>query len=252
MTPLIQIRHLQKSFSGQPVLRGIDLNVARGESLVIIGGSGCGKSSLLKHIAGLLQPDSGEVIIDGTDISRLSERVLCHIRKKVGMVFQYAALFDSMTVGENVAFSLREERGHSEQEIRERVTEALSLVRMKGVESKMPSQLSGGMRKRVGLARTLVSRPEIILYDEPTAGLDPIVSDSINKLMKQVNEDLKVTSVVVTHDMKSAYEVADRMVLLHNGQVYAGGTPAEFRDSRDPIISDFVNGISRDNPVMNG
>jgi phospholipid/cholesterol/gamma-HCH transport system ATP-binding protein len=241
---MIEARNLVKSFGPQRVLDGVDLRIAEGESVVIIGRSGGGKSILLKHLVGLLQPDSGEVIIDGENIEHMNERRLLDVRHKFGMLFQGAALFDSMTVAENVGFALRREKDLTPAELGRRVSEALEMVELPGIETKKPSELSGGMRKRVGLARAIVYRPEIVLYDEPTTGLDPVVSDSIDKLIVRVRDRLNVTSVVVTHDMRSARTVGQRIVMLHEGKIYTEGAPEEIFNSTDPIVHRFVNGIS--------
>jgi phospholipid/cholesterol/gamma-HCH transport system ATP-binding protein len=241
---MIEVRQLKKSFGAHRVLDGVDLRIRQGESVVIIGRSGGGKSILLKHLIGLLRPDSGEVRVDGEDISRLDERALIRVRRKFGMLFQGAALFDSLTVEENVGFVLRREGRHTAAEIASRVAESLDMVELAGTGRKKPSELSGGMRKRVGLARAIVYRPEIVLYDEPTTGLDPVVSDSIDKLIVRVCERLKVTSVVVTHDMRSVRTVGHRVLLLHEGRIYTEGTPAELVASPDPVVSRFVQGIS--------
>ncbi len=250
MKSVIQVTKLKKSFGTQQVLRGVDLSVNETESLVILGRSGGGKSVLLRHIMGLVRPDSGSVKIFEKEITNLSERHQLPVRKDVGFLFQNAALFDSMTVQDNVAFPLREDRLMNEKDILKRVQESLEWVDLKGHGHKMPSQLSGGMRKRVGLARALVTKPKIMLYDEPTTGLDPIVSDSINNLILQVNREFKITTVVVTHDMVSAYKIAQRIVLLHHGQIYVSATPEDIRQSNDPVIYDFVNGISKHMPTI--
>jgi phospholipid/cholesterol/gamma-HCH transport system ATP-binding protein len=241
---MIEARNLQKSFGPQRVLDGVNLRIESGESVVIIGRSGGGKSILLKHLVGLIQPDAGAVVIDGEDIVGMDERRLIRVRHKFGMLFQSAALFDSMTVAENVGFALRREADLSEAERDRRVSEALEMVDLPGTEEKKPSELSGGMRKRVGLARAIVYRPAIVLYDEPTTGLDPVVSDSIDQLIVRVRDCLKVTSVVVTHDMRSARRVGQRIVMLHQGRIYVEGTPDEIFRSTDPIVHNFVNGIS--------
>ncbi len=241
---MIEARNLIKSFGAQRVLDGVNLRIEQGESVVIIGRSGGGKSVLLKHLVALLPPDSGEVIIDGENIVGMTERRLLEVRHKFGMLFQGAALFDSMTVAENVGFALRREKDLSTTELNRRVSEALEMVELPGTEMKKPSELSGGMRKRVGLARAIVYRPEIVLYDEPTTGLDPIVSDSIDQLIVRVRDRLNVTTVVVTHDMRSARRVGQRILMLHKGRIYAEGTPDEFFSSTDPIVHQFVNGIS--------
>ena len=241
---MIEAREVRKSFGAQVVLDGVNLRIAEGESVVIIGRSGGGKSVLLKQLIGLTRPDSGEVIIDGENIVRMNERRLISVRHKFGMLFQGAALFDSMTVAENVGFALRREKNLTTAELDKRVSEALEMVDLPGTEGKKPSELSGGMRKRVGLARAIVYRPEIVLYDEPTTGLDPIVSDSIDQLIVRVRDRMKVTSVVVTHDMRSARRVGQRILMLHQGKIYVEGTPDEIFTSTDPIVHQFVNGIS--------
>ncbi|MEO7297684.1 MAG: ABC transporter ATP-binding protein [Verrucomicrobiota bacterium] len=241
---MIEARELKKSFGSHRVLDGVNLSIAKGESVVIIGASGGGKSILLKHLIGLMLPDEGEVLIGGESLNQKDERELLEVRRKFGMLFQSAALFDSMTVEENIGFVLEREGKMSSAEIQQRVKEVLDMVELSGTEQKSPSELSGGMRKRVGLARAIVYRPEIILYDEPTTGLDPIVADSIDKLMLRVVEKLKVTSVVVTHDMRSARAVGQRILMLHEGKIYATGTPEEIFASKDPIVHRFVNGIS--------
>jgi len=243
---MISIRQLIKTLGTQTVLRGIDLDIEVGETCAIMGRSGCGKSVLLKHLIGLFQPTSGEVWIDGEEITNLPERKLGGIRKKVGMLFQSAALFDSMNVEQNLAFPLREAGVKSEKEIRDRVAEALDMVDLAGEQKKMPEKLSGGMRKRVGLARTIVGRPACILYDEPTTGLDPIATDSINHLIRRLQKRLSVTSVVVTHDMKTAFHTANRIAFLHEGLVHFHGTVEEMRAATDPVIKDFIEGRSGD------
>lgn len=241
---MIETRDLKKSFGTHRVLDGVTFSIEQGESVVIIGASGGGKSILLKHLIGLLQPDEGDVLIDGESIAHKNERELIEVRRKFGMLFQSAALFDSMTVEENVGFVLRRERKIKEAEIKERVAEVLEMVDLDGTQNKKPAELSGGMRKRVGLARAIVYKPEIVLYDEPTTGLDPIVADSIDQLMLRVVERLKVTSIVVTHDMRSARCVGKRILMLHEGKIYTDGTPDEIFRSKDPIVHRFVNGIS--------
>jgi len=241
---MIEARDLEKSFGAQRVLDGVNLCIREGESVVIIGRSGGGKSILLKHLIGLIRPDSGEVIIDGESIVGMNERRLLSVRHKFGMLFQGAALFDSMTVAENVGFALRREKKLSEKDLTCRVSEALEMVDLPGTENKKPSELSGGMKKRVGLARAIVYRPEIILYDEPTTGLDPVVSDSIDQLIVRVRDRMKVTTVVVTHDMRSARRVGQRILMLRQGKIYAEGTPDEIFSSTDPVVHRFVNGIS--------
>lgn len=241
---MIETRQVRKSFGTQKVLDGVDLRIENGQSAVIIGRSGGGKSILLKHLIGLIQPDAGEVLIEGQDIAHLNERELLKVRHKFGMLFQGAALFDSLTVFENIAFPLRREERLTPAEIAEKVQEALEMVDLPGAGHKKPGELSGGMRKRVGLARAIVYRPEVVLYDEPTTGLDPIVADSIDQLIARVNERLKVTTIVVTHDMRTVRTVGERVHILHQGKIYASGTPEEFFQSKDPVIHRFVNGIS--------
>jgi phospholipid/cholesterol/gamma-HCH transport system ATP-binding protein len=241
---MIRVQDLHKGFNGAEVLRGVDLEVNDGETLVIIGRSGGGKSVLLKLLCGLLKPDDGKVVIDDVEIATLSEDALTPIRKKFGVLFQGAALFDSLTLFENVAFPLREENRHSEQEIEERVKRALQIVDLEKARDKKPAELSGGMRKRAGLARACVANPKYILYDEPTTGLDPLRADKINNLIFRLRDQLKVTGVAVTHDMVSAYKIADRIAMLHEGRIYKVGAPQEFQSSRDPVIHSFVTGQS--------
>ncbi len=243
---MIEVRGLHKTLGAQDVLRGVDLDIAAGETCVIMGRSGCGKSVLLKHLIGLMKPTRGEVIIEGENITGLEERKLGVIRKKVGILFQSGALFDSMNVGENIAFPLKESGMRNKREIADRVAEALEMVDLAGEEEKMPENLSGGMRKRVGLARTIVGRPACILYDEPTTGLDPIASDSINHMIRRLQKRLSVTSVVVTHDMKTAFHTADRIAYLHDGLIYFHDVPDILRASTDPVIVDFIHGRSGD------
>lgn len=241
---MIAVRGLVKSIGPQEILRGIDLDVARGETLVVLGRSGGGKSVLLKHLIGLMLPDAGEIWIDGENIIGLSERRLAPIRRKVGILFQGGALFDSMTVEENIAFPLREAGERDSAVIRAKVDEILDVIELEGQQKKMPVNLSGGMKKRVGLARAIVRQPSCVLYDEPTAGLDPVVSDSINQLIRRLQTRYHVTSIVVTHDMKNAFHVADHIAYLHEGRIYFYGTPAELERSSDPLIQDFLLGRS--------
>ncbi len=240
----IEIKGVEKSFGDIKVLRGVDLEIREGDITVIIGRSGEGKSVLLKHIIGLLRPDRGEVCIDGENISVLRGAELNRIRSKFGMLFQSAALFDSMTVGENVAFPLKEHTQLSGAEIAERVSEKLHLVGLDGIEGRMPSQLSGGMQKRVGLARAIVREPEILLYDEPTTGLDPILSDSIDRLIVHMEQSIDITSVVISHDIKSALEYAHSVAMLHEGKIIAHGTPQEIMAEEDPIVRQFIAGTA--------
>jgi phospholipid/cholesterol/gamma-HCH transport system ATP-binding protein len=248
---MIEARNLQKSFGAQKILDGVSFRIENGESVVIIGRSGGGKSVLLKHLIGLLQPDSGEVLIDGENIELMNERQLLRVRRNFGMVFQGAALFDSMTVAENVAFGLRRHEQLTEVEISKRVAATLEMVDLPGTEEKNPAELSGGMRKRVGLARAIIYEPKIVLYDEPTTGLDPIVSDSIDKLIIRVRDTLRVTSIVVTHDMRSARRVGNRVMMLHGKKLYANAAPQEFFASQDPVVRQFVDGVAdaKENPA---
>jgi phospholipid/cholesterol/gamma-HCH transport system ATP-binding protein len=241
---MIETRQLKKSFDTQLVLDGVDLRIESGESVAIIGRSGGGKSVLLKHLIALLQPDSGDVLINGESIVRMNERQLLRIREKFGMVFQSAALFDSMTVAENVAFPLIRKKKFTPGEIEQRVTAALEMVDLPGTQKKNPAELSGGMRKRVGLARAIVYEPQILLYDEPTTGLDPIVADSIDHLIIRVRDQLKVTSVVVTHDMRTARRVGNRVLMLHEGKIYANAAPEELFASQDPVVRQFIDGVA--------
>ena len=241
---MIEVSQLRKSFGTQEVLRGVNLSISRGESAVIIGGSGCGKSVLLRHIIGLIQPDSGDVKIEGESIVNLSERELIKVRRKFGMLFQSAALFDSLTVAENVGFLLDREEIMSREAIRKTVAEALELVDLGGTENKKPAELSGGMRKRVGLARAIIYKPEIIVYDEPTTGLDPVVSDSIDQLVIKMRDQLNCTTIVVTHDTRSMRRVGNHVMMLHHGLIHANGKPNEIFKSTDPIVHKFVNGIA--------
>lgn len=241
---MIETRNLRKQFGDAVVLASVDIAVEDGKTLVVLGRSGSGKSVILKHLIGLMKPDSGQIIVDGEDITGLAERELTAVRRKVGMLFQSAALFDSMSVEENLAFPLIEQGVQNRKEIQERVAEALEMVDLAGEQKKMPADLSGGMRKRVGLARTIVGRPDCVLYDEPTTGLDPITSDSINRMIRRLQKRLGVTSIVVTHDMKTAFHCADRVALLHEGHVHFDGTVSDLRASTDPIIADFIEGRS--------
>jgi phospholipid/cholesterol/gamma-HCH transport system ATP-binding protein len=240
---MIEIKNIYKSFNGSPVLKGLDLNVEPGESLAIIGRSGCGKSVLLKLILGLMKPDSGSIVIDGIDITGISYEQLAEVRKKFGILFQSAALFDSMSVRENIALPLEKHYNMSAKEIRSKVEEALEMVGLPGTGNLTPSELSGGMKKRVGLARAIVYRPKYILYDEPTTGLDPIMAANINKLIVDLNHKLEMTTIAVTHDMVSAYYTADRIVMLHYGKIMASGTPGEIKNTNDPVVKQFVEGL---------
>ncbi|HZV46753.1 MAG TPA: ABC transporter ATP-binding protein [Thermodesulfovibrionales bacterium] len=239
---MIEIINLHKSFGKNHVLRGIDLTVEKGESMVVIGGSGSGKSVLLKHIIGILRPDAGKVLIDNVDLALLKERELYEVRKKFGMLFQMSALFDSMTVWENVGFALHRHKSMHDKEIKARATEKLKLVGLSGVENLMPAELSGGMKKRVGLARAIAHEPEILLYDEPTTGLDPIMAAAINELIIEMKNTLSVTSVAITHDMNSAYIIADRIAMLYEGRIIATGSPDEIKNTGNPVVRQFITG----------
>ena len=241
---MIEVCDLEKSFGRNKVLDGVSFSIDKGESVVIMGRSGGGKSVLLKHLIALLKPDAGKVLIDQQNIVPLNERQLLPVRHRFGMLFQGAALFDSMTVAENIAFAFRRDRSLPEDEIARRVAHVLDMVDLPGIEEKNPSELSGGMRKRVGLARAIVYQPEIVLYDEPTTGLDPIASDSIDKLIMRVRDRLHVTTVVVTHDMRSARRVGQRILMLHEKKIYATGTPEQIFNSSDSIVRKFVEGVS--------
>ncbi len=241
---MIEISGVEKNLNGNIVLRGVDLKIDRGSTCVIIGRSGCGKSVLLKHIIGILKPDKGRIIINDKDIVRLNEKDLNALRMKIGLVFQGGALFDSMTVGENVGFGLSEHGHISDKELLGRMEESLDLVGLSGIANLMPLDLSGGMKKRVALARALCIKPEIILYDEPTTGVDPITADSINELIKRLHDKLNVTAVVVTHDMRSAYRVGDKLAMLYQGKIIAEGTPEEIQKTKDPIVHQFINGLA--------
>jgi phospholipid/cholesterol/gamma-HCH transport system ATP-binding protein len=233
---------LHKAFGGKSVLRGVDLEVPRGQTVVVLGGSGSGKSVLIKHTIGLHAPDRGQVFVDGTEITGLGERALREPRKKVGMLFQAGALFDSMTVADNVAFALREHTDWAEERIEARVAEVLGLVELENVEPLMPADLSGGMRKRVALARAIALAPQAILYDEPTTGLDPITANAINRLIRGLQRRLGVTSIVVTHDIQSALTVGDRIAFLHEGRILFNGTVEEARQSDEPLLQNFLRG----------
>jgi phospholipid/cholesterol/gamma-HCH transport system ATP-binding protein len=241
---MIEARNLHKGFSGHSVLDDVSFRIENGESVAIIGRSGSGKSVLLKHLIGLLQPDTGAVLVDGENIVPMNERQLLRVRRKFGMVFQGAALFDSMTVAENVAFGLHRYEHLTEREMADRVAGILEMVDLPGTENTKPAELSGGMRKRVGLARAIVYEPQIVLYDEPTTGLDPIVSDSIDQLIVRVRDRLKVTTVVVTHDMRTARRVGQRVLMLHNKKIYASGRADEFFASRDAVVRQFIDGVA--------
>jgi phospholipid/cholesterol/gamma-HCH transport system ATP-binding protein len=239
---MIEITNLYKSFGSLQVLSGVNLTVEKGESMTVIGGSGSGKSVLIKHIIGLLFPDQGQVTVDGQVLNGLDEEGLNEVRKKFGMLFQGAALFDSLTVWENVGFGLKQHTKMSNKEIRAIATQKLALVGLKDVEDKMPVDLSGGMKKRVGLARAIAMDPQIILYDEPTTGLDPITADAINDLIIGLRKKLGVTSVAITHDMHSAYKISDRIAMLYKGEIQETGTPDEIKGTTNPIVKQFITG----------
>ena len=240
---MIEVRDLKKSFGPVPVLQGVTFTVQKGEAVVIIGASGGGKSILLKHLIGLITPDQGEVCIDGRSMAGLNERQLLQIRRKFGMLFQGAALFDSLNVEQNIGFILDREQNLPPGEIAQRVAEVLELVGLAGIGKKWPAELSGGMRKRVGLARAIIYHPEILLYDEPTTGLDPIAADAIDQLIARVGDTFKITSIAVTHDMRSARRIGRRILMLHQGRIYADEPPDDMFKSSDPVIHRFVNGI---------
>ena len=240
---MIEIIKISKSFNGQKVLDDLDLNIDPGKITVIIGQSGGGKSVLLKHIIGLIRPDSGQIIIDGIDITNLNDKKLNEVRKKFGMLFQDAALFDSMTVGENVAFPLNEHKRLSRKEINKIVDDKLNLVGLENVTHKMPSELSGGMRKRAGLARAIALDPKIVLFDEPTTGLDPIMRESIDKLIVATQERTKATFVVISHDIESTFTIAHKVAMLYQGKIVAVGTPDEIRSSNNSFVRRFIKDL---------
>lgn len=240
----IEIINLTKRFGRHAVLDGVNLTIKDGETMVVIGRSGIGKSVLLKHIIGLMRPDEGQVLVDGQEISRLQGPELAGLRLKLAMLFQGAALFDSLTVGENVAFPLVEHTAMTRDQIEHRVKECLGLVGLAGIEHLKPAELSGGMKKRVGLARAIALEPRVILYDEPTTGIDPVMADAINHLIKGLHDRMKVTGVVVTHDMVSAYKVGDRIAMLHEGRIKQVGTVEQIRSTTDPVVRQFILGIS--------
>ena len=241
---MIRIRSLKKRLGSKQVLDGVDLDIQAGETVVVMGRSGSGKSVLLKHIIGLMAPDAGSIVIEDEEIVGMPERELDNVRKRFGMLFQSAALFDSLTVGDNVGLGLREHLHLPDAEVRKRVAERLEWVGLASVEAMKPASLSGGMRKRVGLARAVAMDPQYILYDEPTTGLDPITADAIDQLIRSLQKRLGVTSIVVTHDMTSAYKVADRLVMLHDGKIVFSGTPQETRTTTNAIVHQFVEGSS--------
>jgi phospholipid/cholesterol/gamma-HCH transport system ATP-binding protein len=242
---MVEIQKLSKKFNNILVLNGLNLVIQTGQTCVIIGRSGCGKSVLLKHIVGLLKPDAGRVLVDSKEVASMAELELNALRSKISMVFQGGALFDSLNVTENVGFGLIERTHIDRKEILERVEESLSLVGLGGIGNLAPSELSGGMKKRVALARAICIRPEIILYDEPTTGLDPITADSINELIRSLHDKLKVTSIVVTHDMKSAYRISDKIAMMYKGKIILEGTPREIQNTTDPVVHQFINGLAK-------
>ncbi|MDP3980279.1 MAG: ABC transporter ATP-binding protein [Chlamydiota bacterium] len=249
---IIKIRDVVKKYHNYPVLRGLDLDIYQGESLVIIGQSGVGKSVLLKHIIGLLDPDSGEIFVDDQNIVNMKESERNIIRKRFGFLFQSAALFDSLTVGENVAFGLRQHHKEMDlEDVRKKVHDLLSLIDLEGIEDLKPAELSGGMRKRVGLARAIAMDPEIILYDEPTTGVDPIMGDVINELIIKLKQRLNATSITVTHDMASAFKIADRIAMLYDGKIIEINSPDKIQHSDNPIVRQFITGSSR-GPIAMG
>lgn len=238
----IELRDLHKAFGETTVLRGFSLEVEEGETVAIIGASGAGKSVMLKSVLGLIEPDRGKVFVDDQDVHALPQSELYELRRRVGYVFQFAALFDSMTIAENVAMGLRRIRGIGEEEIRERVGRSLELVDLDGADEKYPSEISGGMKKRAGLARAIATKPKYLLYDEPTTGLDPLTITVIDRLVMRMREELGATSVVVTHDMESAYRISDRIAMLYEGRVRWVGTPDEIRETDDPVVRSFIEG----------
>ena len=238
----IEMKELTKAFGDKQVLRGFTLDVREGEVVSIIGPSGSGKSTALKHIIGLIEPDDGEVWVDGLHVGALSQDDLFELRRKVGYVFQFAALFDSMTLAENVAMGLKRMRTLSESEIQERVDESLERVDLEGQGGKYPSELSGGMKKRAGVARAIALRPKYLLYDEPTTGLDPVTVTMVDRLIGQMQDQLDVTSLVITHDLESAYRISDRVAMLYEGRVQFVGTPRDVQESQDPVVRAFVEG----------
>jgi phospholipid/cholesterol/gamma-HCH transport system ATP-binding protein len=241
---MIRIINLHKAFGDNQVLRGVHLTVEKGETMVVIGQSGSGKSVLIKHLIGLLRPDQGQIFVDDTEVNELDEDELQVFTRKFGLLFQGAALFDSMTVAKNVAFGVERYTKHTSEEVHRIVQESLARVGLHGVEHMMPYELSGGMKKRVGLARAIAYQPEIMLYDEPSTGLDPILADAINDLINMLKRDMGVTSVVITHDMASSFKIADRIAMLYEGIILEVGTPDEIRNSRNPIVQQFIHGES--------
>ena len=240
--PILRLRGVTKTFDRETVLDGLDLDIAGGETLVVIGRSGCGKSVLLKHLTGLIRPEAGQILFEGEDITRFDRKKIFQMRMHFGMLFQSSALFDSMSVGENVSLPLRKHTTMEGGEIARIAAERLKLVGLTDVYDKYPAEMSGGMKKRIGLARAVVMNPQVVLYDEPTTGLDPIMADVINELIRTLQRELKITSVVVTHDMKSAYHVGDRIAMLHEGKIIFSGSPEEVRGTDQPILRQFIEG----------
>jgi phospholipid/cholesterol/gamma-HCH transport system ATP-binding protein len=240
--PIIRIKKLTKIFDGKRVLDRLDLDIHKGETLVVIGRSGCGKSVLLKHITGLLKPEEGEILFENEDITKFSRKKLFQMRMHFGMLFQSSALFDSMSVGENVALPLKKHTDMDEGEIRRTVCQKLRRVGLSEIYDSYPAEMSGGMKKRIGLARAIVMNPDVVLYDEPTTGLDPIMADVINELIRSLQKELQITSVVVTHDIKSAYKVGDHISMLHEGAIIFSGTPDEVRSTDHPVVRQFIEG----------
>jgi phospholipid/cholesterol/gamma-HCH transport system ATP-binding protein len=237
---MIDVQDLYKSFNGFEVLKGINLKMPEGTTTVVLGGSGSGKTVLMKHIMGLFKPDRGRVIVDGQDVTVMARQELSVFRERMGMVFQSAALFDSMSVGDNVAFPLREKGGFSDKEIAEKVKDTLAVVDLHEVEKKFPAELSGGMRKRVGLARAIIRNPKIVLYDEPTTGLDPLTTESVDEMILNARERLHVTSVVISHDIGSAFHIADRIAVINKGRIVEEGTPQDVRKTQEPFTKQFL------------
>jgi len=240
--PAVLMEDVYKSFGSKPVLRGMDFSVTRGETVVIVGGSGTGKSVTLKHIIGLLKPDKGRILVDGQDMCCMSRIDLNEFRKRFGMSFQEGALFDSMSVFDNIAFPLKRHTKMTRSQVRDRVQECLELVHLPDVEKKRPSELSGGMRRRVGFARAISLEPAILLFDEPTTGLDPVISDVIAELIREMDETLHTTTITITHDMKVAFKIADRIAMLYEGKIIEQGSPEDFRQSKNPFVQQFIEG----------
>ena len=245
-SPLIQVRGLHRYFGEKHVLRGVDLDIHRGQTLCMLGTSGGGKSVLVKHMLGLMRPDEGSIKIDNIEISHMNERVLGPVRRKLGIMFQNGALFDSMSVAQNIAFPLRESGIKDMKRLNDRIAEVLEIVRLPGQENTMPSALSGGMRKRVALARAIVDRPACVCYDEPHAGLDPVTADSIDHLIKRLQREHSITNIVITHELRSVFRIADHIVFMKDGLVYWQGTPSEIKASQDPILTQFLSGTADD------